>query len=114
MRAGIWVKTDEVSTRFGKRSRQCIHRRDHQVHIDRHSHAFSRLGVGLQRLANHGPEGEIGHVMVVHHVKMDPVGTGVDDAFDFLAQASEISREDGRGNTVGRCHPRIVAVNMRP
>jgi hypothetical protein len=41
----------------------------------------------------------------VHHIKVDPVGTGVDDAFDFLAQAGEISREDGRGNSVSGRHP---------
>ena len=86
MCAGIRVKADEVGTRLGKRSGQCIDRRNHQVHIDRHCYASSRFGMRLERLANHGAEGEVGHVMVVHHVEMDPVGTGVDDAFDFCTQ----------------------------
>jgi hypothetical protein len=105
MRAGIGVKADEVGTGLCKRRGQCIDGRDHQMHIDRHGHAGCRFGMRLEGLANHGAECEVGHVMVVHHVKVDPVGTGVDDAFDFLAQTGEISREDGRGNAVGRCHP---------
>lgn len=67
----------------------------------------------LDRLANHGAKAEVGHVMVVHHVKVDPIGTGIDDAFDFFAQAGKISRENGRGNAVGRSHAGIVAVNIK-
>ena len=105
MGARIGVKADQVGTGFCKRCRQGIYGRDHQMHIDWHGHAGCCFGMRLEGLANHGSKGEVGHVMVVHHVKMDPVGTGVDDAFDFLAQTGEISREDGRGNAVGRCHP---------
>jgi hypothetical protein len=29
--------------------------------------------------------------MVIHHIEVDPVGSCVNDAFDFIAQTGEVS-----------------------
>src|SRR6218665_499309 len=50
--------------------------------------------------------------MVVHHVEVDPVGTGGNDVAHLLAQAGEIGREDGGGNAVGFSHTAIFAGRM--
>ena len=56
----------------------------------------------LERRADHRAEGEVGHVMVVHHVEVDPVGAGGDHVAHLLAQAGEVGGEDGGGDA-DRC-----------
>src|SRR3546814_15787751 len=46
-----------------------VDRPDHQVHVDRRGHA-----VLAQRLAHQWADGEVGHVVVVHHVEVHTVG----------------------------------------
>jgi hypothetical protein len=101
MARGIGVKADEVGPGVGKRCGQRIHRLHHQVHVNRYGHAFSRFGMGLQRAANHRAKGEVGHVMVVHHVKMYPVASGGNHRLQFLPQAGKVGRQDGWRNAVG-------------
>ncbi len=101
VRAGVGVKADEVGTGLGKRSGQGVHGRDHQVHIDRHGHTGRCLGVGFDGLADHGPEGEVGDVVVVHHVEVDPISAGGDDVFHLVAQAGKVGGQDGRRDAVG-------------
>ena len=84
------MKADVVGARVGKRGSQGVHGLDHQVHINGHRHAGSRFGMRLEGLADHGAKGEVGYVMVVHHVEVNPVGTGGNDAAHFFAQAGEI------------------------
>jgi hypothetical protein len=38
--------------------------------------------------------------VIVHHIEMDDVGTGGNDIFDFIAQASEVGRQDAGGDKV--------------
>jgi hypothetical protein len=47
----------------------------------------SRLAQGL---AHQGPDGEVGHVVVVHDVEVNPVGAGGEHRIHFLPQAGEI------------------------
>jgi hypothetical protein len=94
VRAGVGVEADQVGAGLGRRPGQRIDRLHHQVHVDRH-----RCRVLAQRLADHRAEGQVGHVMVVHHVEVDPVGAGGDDVAHLLAQAGE-SRPTG---WLGRC-----------
>ena len=70
-----------------------IDRLHHQVHIDGHIFAIGRFGMGLQRLANHGAKREVGHVMVVHHVVMNPVGAGSNDIAHFFTQTGKVGRQ---------------------
>ena len=81
-----------------------VDRRDHQVHVDGHGRAVGAHRVLLQRLADHRAEAEVGHVMVVHHVEVDPVGAGRDHVGELLAQAREVGGQDGRGDAVGGLH----------
>ncbi len=57
-----------------------------------------------QRLAHHRAEGEGGHVMVVHHVEVDPVGAGGDDGLHLVAQPGEVGREQAGGDAEGAGH----------
>mgnify|MGYP002139184355 CR=1 FL=1 len=54
-----------------------------------------------QRLADHRADGQVGHVVVVHHVEVDDVGAGGEDLVDFLTQAGEIGGEDRRSDGEG-------------
>lgn len=105
----IRVEADVVCSCLGKGGRQLVHGLDHQVHIDGHRLAFRRDGMRLERLADHGAKGEIGNVMVVHHVKVNPVSASCDNSAYFLTQTGEVGRQDGRSDTVRGVH----AVNCR-
>jgi len=54
-----------------------------------------------QRLAHQRADGEIGHVVIVHHVEVDDVGAGGEHVVDFLAQPGKVGGQDGRGDAVG-------------
>ena len=111
---GIGVKADVVRPRVGKRSGQSVHRLNHQVHVNRHGRTRRRFGVRLQGLADHGAKRQVGHVMVVHHVEMDPVGASGNDIAHFFAQAGKVGREDGGGDSECAAHPPIVAKRRTP
>lgn len=96
------MKADQVGARLGKGSRQRIHRLHHQVHINGHWLAAGRDAVRAQRLAHHRAECEVGHIVLVHHVKVDPVGTGINHGTHLLAKAGKVRREDGGRNQAGR------------
>jgi hypothetical protein len=49
-----------------------------------------------QRLADHRADGQVRHVVVVHHVEVHPVGAGCSTAVDFLAELAKLAdRMDG-------------------
>ena len=75
---------------LAKSGHEPVDRLHHQVHVDRH------LGVRLDRLAHQRPDGEVGHVMVVHHVEVDQVGAGGDHGAHLLAQPREVRGKDAR------------------
>ena len=101
MSGRIRMKADQVGTGLGKRRRQRIDWADHQVNINWHGLTRCRFGVGLECLTNHRAEREVGHVMVIHDVKMNPVGAGRDHLTKLFTQAGEISRKNGRCNAKG-------------
>ncbi len=55
---------------------------------------------GRMRLADQRADGQVGHIMVVHHVEVDPVGAGGDDVGHFLAQPGEIGGQNARCDDV--------------
>ena len=79
------VKADARGARVRKIRGQRIDRGDHQVHVDGRGDA--RLA---QRLAHHGPDGEIGHVVIVHHVEMNPIRARGDHGLHLLPEAGKI------------------------
>ncbi|MNS76860.1 hypothetical protein D3C72_1104170 [compost metagenome] len=91
--AGFRVEADDAGAGFGEVRHDAIHRLDHQVHVDRRGDA-----VLAQRLADHRADGQVRHVVVVHHIEMDPIGASGQDVVDFFAQAGEVGREDGRSD----------------
>jgi hypothetical protein len=40
--------------------------------------------------ADERADGQVGHVMVVHHVEVNPVGAGADDLHHFFAEPGEV------------------------
>ncbi len=76
---------------------------DHQVHVDRHRRAVGAHRVLAQRLADHRAERQVRHVVVVHHVEVDPVGAGGDDVAHLVAEAGEVGRQDAGGDAIGAC-----------
>ena len=93
VRAGFGVKADGVGAGLGEFGHQRIDRLHHQMHVDGRGDA-----VLAQCLADHRADGQVGHVVVVHNVEVDPVGAGGEHGFDFLAEAGEVGREDGWGD----------------
>ena len=86
MAAGFGVESDDVGTGLGKRLNQIIHRLHHQMHIHRHR------GIRLERRTHHRAESEVGHIMIIHHIKMNQVGARFHHPAHFLAQAGKIGR----------------------
>ena len=80
------MKGNDVRACFGEHRNQRIDRLDHQMNVNRNLH------VRADRLAHQRADGQVGHIMIVHHIKMHPVRTGGLDGTHFLAQSGEIRR----------------------
>ena len=62
-----------------------------------------------QRLAHQRADGQVRHVVVVHHVEVHPVGAGREHVVHFLAQAGEVGGKDGWGDdAVGHGGSRVL------
>jgi len=90
------VEGDDIGAGFGEVGNDAIHRLDHQMHVNRHLH------VRADGFANQRADGQVGNIMVVHHVEVNNVGAGSDDIADFFAQTGEIGGQDTGGDTVVR------------
>ncbi|MPN09176.1 hypothetical protein SDC9_156464 [bioreactor metagenome] len=90
MRRCIGVEADVVGTGLGKGGGEIVHGLHHQVHIDGHGLAIGCDRMKLQSLTDHGAEGQVRHVMVVHYVKVDPVGASRNDITHFFTQTGEV------------------------
>jgi hypothetical protein len=51
--------------------------------------------------------------VVVHDVKVNPVGTSGDDVLHFLAQAGEVGGQNRGGDAVGFAHDVIILLSAR-
>jgi hypothetical protein len=96
VRAGFGMEADQAGAGLGEIRDDPVDRLDHQVHVDRCRHP-----VLAQRLADQRADGQVGYVVVVHDVEVDPVGAGLEDVVDLLAQSGEVGRQDGRGDDGG-------------
>ncbi|MCY1547785.1 hypothetical protein D9M68_838620 [compost metagenome] len=96
MLGGFRVEGDVAGAGLDEVADDAIHRLDHQVHVDRRGDA-----VLAQRRADHRADGQVRHVVVVHHVEVDDVGTGGEHPVHILAQAGEIGGQDRRSDGVG-------------
>ena len=84
--AGLRVEADVVGAGLGEHGHQLVHRLDHEVHVDGHRH------VRADRRTDHRADGQVGHVVVVHHVEVDPVGAGGDVAHSSPRRAKSADR----------------------
>ena len=75
---------------------------DHEVDVDGGGNAVVAEG-----LADHGADGEVGHVVVVHDVEVDDVGAGLEDVVDLLAELGEVGGKDGGGDEVVLVSPNV-------
>ena len=105
--AGLGVKGNPVGPGFGKGLDQRIHRAHHQMHVHR------GLNAGLaQRRKHHGSHRQIWHVVVVHHIEMDHVGTRGEHRFNLRTEACEICGENRWGDEWRLLHiGGVLAVN---
>ena len=58
------------------------------------------MNVIAQRRAHHRAYREIGHVVIVHHVEVDHIGTGRHHGIDFGTQPGKIRRQYRRCNSI--------------
>jgi len=63
------------------------------MHVDGGGHA-----IFAQRFADHRADGEIRHVVVVHHVEVHPIGARREDFRSVFTEPREISGKDARGD----------------
>src|SRR3546814_2095743 len=98
---------DDVGAGFSEGFEEMIDRRDHQMDIE------GLLRVRTERLHHAGSYRDVGDEMAVHHVDMDPVGAGLVNGTDFLAQAREIGGEDGGGDADGLLHGGILTLDRK-
>jgi hypothetical protein len=73
------VKADDVGPRLGEVRNDAVDGLDHQMNVDR------RAREGADRAAHQRTDGEVRHVVIVHHVEMDPVGAGGDNLCHLFA-----------------------------
>src|ERR1700728_4758238 len=94
---GFGVERDVGGTGRGEIRHDAVDRAHHQVHVDRCLHA-----VAAQCRAHHRADGEIRHVVIVHHVEVNEVGAGLEHRIDLRAEAREVGRQDRRGYPGGQ------------
>ena len=92
---GVRVEGNPAGPGLGEVADQAVHRGHHQVHINR-----SGDPVFAQGLADHGADGEIGDVVVIHDIEVHHVRACGQHPVDFFAEAGEIRRQDGRCDKV--------------
>ena len=80
MVGGFRMEGDNVRAGFQKVANHAVNRRNHQMHINRRLNA-----VFFQRLADARAKGQIRHIVVVHHVKVDNICAGLQHIFNVFA-----------------------------
>ena len=88
----LGVNGDEVAARLGESLQEGIDGFDHQMTIEQ------LVGMAPQRGDDRRPEGDVGHVMPVHHVEMNPVRAGFVHGAHLFAELGEVGGEDGGGD----------------
>mmetsp|Transcript_22054 Transcript_22054/g.39427 ORF Transcript_22054/g.39427 Transcript_22054/m.39427 type:complete len:306 (-) Transcript_22054:9-926(-) len=91
VRRRLRVEGDVRGTRLGEVADDAVHRRDHQVHVNRLLDTVVAEG-----LAHHRADGEVRHVVVVHDVKVDHIGAALHGVLHLRTQRREVSAEDRR------------------
>lgn len=85
MATGFRVKADDAGTCFCEIRYQAVDRFNHQMNVNWRGDA-----VFPQRLAHQWPDGEIWYIVIIHHIKMNPIRSSGQDRFDFFPKTGEI------------------------
>ena len=72
------------------------------MNINGSSHAVVAKG-----FADHGSNGQVGDIVVVHDVEMNNIGTCFQDIVNFFSQFCEVGRKDRGSNEVVLVAPNI-------
>jgi hypothetical protein len=99
---GLGVEGDVGGTGVDEVGDGGIDGADHEVDVDGGGDAMVAEG-----LADHGADGEVGDVVVVHDVEMDDVGSGLEDVVNLLAELGKVGGKDGRGDEVVLVSPNV-------
>src|SRR5277367_2673012 len=91
MDAGFLVDGDPISAGFGKCGDELIRAFNHEMTIERNFRDFAKRGY------DGGPDREVRDEMTIHHVHVEDGGSPFDSGLGLRAEASEVSRKDGRG-----------------
>ncbi|MNH16599.1 hypothetical protein D3C79_762450 [compost metagenome] len=88
-----------ISARLGKCLDHAVYGCDHQVHINRRGNS-----VAAQGLAELRAHGQVGHIVVIHDIDMDDIGSRSQHLLGFFTQAGKI------GGQYRRCNPELFHV----
>jgi len=84
------MKADDRRARLGEVGNDAVDGLHHEVHVDGHAAVWP---VSPRTRAGHG---EVGDVMVVHHVEVHEVRAPRDDVLHLVAEAREIGGKEAR------------------
>ncbi|MNO72664.1 hypothetical protein D3C76_636180 [compost metagenome] len=89
----LGMNRNVIGACLGEGLDHAVHRRHHQVHIDRRGNT-----VAAQGLAELRAHGQVGHIVIIHDIDMDDIGTGGQHLLGLLSQPGEIGRQNRRSN----------------
>ena len=107
MRPRLDVYGKPVGAGLGESRKVGIHRRDHQMHVER------LLRMRSDRRDDVWPHGDIGHEMPVHDVDVNPVPAGCVRGVNLLAEPGKVGGKDRR-RYEGLAHHGRSRPNMAP
>ena len=87
------MESDVAGARLGEIGNDAIDRLDHQMHIDIGGDAMIAQSFTHQRA-----DGQVRHIMIIHHIEMNDIRARGDDVIDFFTQTGEIGGQDRRCN----------------
>ncbi len=87
------MKADQVRAGLREVRHDAVDGAYHQMHVDGHLH------VRADRLAYERANRQVRHVVVVHHVEVNPVGARGYDVADFFAEPREVGGQNAGSDT---------------
>ncbi|MNZ93517.1 hypothetical protein D3C78_1125880 [compost metagenome] len=99
MQGCLGMNRNVIGACLGEGLDHAVHRRHHQVHIDRRGNT-----VAAQGLAELRAHGQVGHIVVIHDIDMDDIGSRSQHLLGFFTQAGKI------GGQYRRCNPELFHV----
>jgi hypothetical protein len=85
---GLRMEGDVRSSGINERGDGLVDRGNHQVDIDRGCNTVVTKG-----LADHGSDGQVRDVVVVHNIEVNNIGSGLQHVVDFGTKTGKISRK---------------------